>query len=116
MLAATSDEFLRTLPQLSIEFHDFCGLVSASEVERTIRRFRALGFHCFKFSRRTNENILFVNRALVPLSLPARMWIRALTQLVLRPWWFISTRFPRRRDARPTESDMTNPSGTAAAP
>jgi FkbM family methyltransferase len=46
--------------QLTVEFHDFCG-VPVAAIERVIQRLRTLGYAAIKFSRRTYGNVWFVN-------------------------------------------------------
>jgi FkbM family methyltransferase len=75
-----SDDFLRRIPQWTVEFHDFCGLVPAAEVLRILARMRRLGFVVFKMSRIGHQDTLLVQRDLIPL--PA--WWIFLVQHVLR--------------------------------
>lgn len=68
MLAACSDDFLRQIPQITIEFHDFCGITPPHEVTRCIERMKTLGFDFIRFSRVGHQDTLLVNRALVSVS------------------------------------------------
>lgn len=63
VLANCSDAFLQTIDQLSIEFHDFCDLVTRDQVDAVIQRLTALGFRHIVFSRPRNghTDTLFVN-------------------------------------------------------
>jgi FkbM family methyltransferase len=85
-LSAASDEFLRSIPQFTIEFHDFCGLSSTEEVKRTIARFRRLGFSVMKMWWRAHGDVVFVQRAKVGISLPAFLAAKYLQ----RNWWRIT--------------------------
>ena len=76
MLKACSDAFLKTIPQITIEFHDFCGITSGTEVEACLRRFRALGFDTIRFSRVGHQDTLLINRALVNVSAIELFYIR----------------------------------------
>lgn len=67
-LDGLDDRHLARIGQLTIEFHDFCGYVTASEVDRSIDRLRGAGFAIFPFSFRTRGDVLMVNQALHPLS------------------------------------------------
>lgn len=68
MLAACSDAFLRQISQITIEFHDFCGITPLEEVLGCIDRMHALGFDAIRFSRIGHQDTLLINRALVPVS------------------------------------------------
>ena len=61
MLDAVSDETLRNIAQITIEFHDFCGLVSVNEVRRTISRLKNLGFYAARMSRIGHQDTWFIN-------------------------------------------------------
>jgi len=56
----TPDDVLRRV-QITIEFHDFCGLTSPAEVQRIWRRLESLGFSGMRFSA-SNYNCVFVRR------------------------------------------------------
>lgn len=53
------DDVLRRVRQISIEFHDFCGYVTAAQTARAIARLRGLGFGFIDFSTRRTD-CLFV--------------------------------------------------------
>ncbi len=78
-----SDEFLRGIAQISVEFHDFCGLVSEDDVARIVARLEGLGFHGFKMSRNGHQDTLFVNRALLPMSELEAFYIRHVARHAL---------------------------------
>ena len=60
VLDTVSDAILRTTTQLSIEFHDFCNLMTSDDVARARRRLTALGFYEIRFPP-GNANNLFIN-------------------------------------------------------
>lgn len=65
LFASTSDETLRNICQITIEFHDFVpGSIQAHTVRRIRARLRSLGFLCLPFSYvypgMLNADILFV--------------------------------------------------------
>lgn len=76
MLAACSDDFLRKIPQITIEFHDFCGITPASEVTDCLTRMKALGFDVIRFSRVGHQDTLLVNRALVSVSKAEFLYVK----------------------------------------
>ncbi len=61
-LDSMTDEDLRQIPQITIEFHDFVpALRSQSRTPQACQRLRALGFICLQDTRRGFYNTLFVN-------------------------------------------------------
>lgn len=72
MFRSCSGDFLRSIPQITVEFHDFCDLTPATEVEACLARFRSLGFSAVCFSRVGHQDVLLINRAKLPLS-PLRL-------------------------------------------
>jgi FkbM family methyltransferase len=83
VLDSCSDEFLRGVAQLSIEFHDFCGLTNPAVVQRVVSRLQALGFFVIKIWRHAYGDTLFINRRLTPVSLSECVRARYIT----RNWW-----------------------------
>ena len=70
-----SDEELSKIPQLTVEFHDFCGLISPERVSSIYARLERIGFMRFKCSVR-NVNVLFVNTRFFSLGVVDRLRIR----------------------------------------
>ncbi len=68
MFDSTSDQTLRAIGQITIEFHDFIAPKMASDVERIKARLSGLGFACIVFTRHFHGDVLFINRDLVTLS------------------------------------------------
>jgi len=83
VLESCSDEFLSSVPQFTIEFHDFCGLVPRAVVERSVERLQDLGFFPIKIWRHAYGDTLFINRKLTSVTLPERLAAR----YVSRNWW-----------------------------
>ena len=77
-LDGLSDRHLARIGQITAEFHDFCGYVTASQVDTAIARLRAAGFAIFPFSWHTQGDVLMVNQALHPLSALDRFRIGTL--------------------------------------
>jgi FkbM family methyltransferase len=67
MFESASDEQLRGIAQLTVEFHDFIYPELVAPVESIKRRLCGLGFAMIRFSV-TNADVLFVNRIRLPLS------------------------------------------------
>jgi FkbM family methyltransferase len=80
VLDSCSDSFLRAIPQLTIEFHDFCGVVPHLEVERVVNRLKALGFFYVRMSRIGNQDTVFINTRLCRISALERLYIKYLSR------------------------------------
>ena len=91
MLEACSDDTLKQIGQISVEFHDFCGLMTEAEVDVVLTRLRALEFEVIKFSK-SNFDVLFVNPRLVRLSSIELLWAKT----VLRFFLGLHRRFKKR--------------------
>jgi len=57
-----SDTFLRSIDQITVEFHEWVGGSSKTEVKDVVSRLQALGFFVFKLSRANFSDVLFVHR------------------------------------------------------
>ena len=57
-----SDAFLRSIDQITVEFHEWVGGSSKTEVKDVVSRLQALGFFVFKLSRVNFSDVLFVHR------------------------------------------------------
>lgn len=95
VLDACSDEFLRRIGQITVEFHDHAGLVSRAEVRRVIDRLDALGFRYFSRYLHCYYDTLFLNRQRCPISSPEYLWNRH----VLRNWQGVVRRVRRHLPA-----------------
>lgn len=87
MFDSMPDDLLRRIRQITVEFHDFCGLVTPAEISRVSARLMQLGFARFKFSRRDHSNVLFVNRQAAGLSRSRELYVRFGARPALRVWW-----------------------------
>lgn len=89
---ACSDDFLRGVSQLSVEFHDFNGLVDVVDIKRILGRLRTLGFEIyFPNVGSLYYDVLALNRQLVPVTAFERAWLHH----VLR-WWNFAGRLASR--------------------
>lgn len=91
VLDACPDDLLSRIPQITVEFHDFNGMVAKEDVERVIRRLRLLGFDVISMWLRSHGDTLFVNRRSRVAGTVDLQWSR----WVVRNWWW-SRRFMRR--------------------
>jgi FkbM family methyltransferase len=58
-----SDDFLRSIKQITCEFHDFIPEMNLEQdVFRIKKRMFDLGFYCIVFSRKTHFDVLFLNK------------------------------------------------------
>ena len=57
-----SDAFLRSIDQITVEFHESVGGSSKTEVKEVLHRLQALGFFVFKLSRANFSDVLFLHR------------------------------------------------------
>jgi FkbM family methyltransferase len=64
VLNSCSDGFLSGIRQITIEFHDFNGVVPPAEVKKCVDRFRRLGFMPVQTSLSSGLDSLFINRKL----------------------------------------------------
>ena len=88
MIDATEDELLLRIGQITIEFHDFCGLVSSSEVKRIIKRLRRLGFHSARMSRVGHQDTWLINGRLLHVGpkMKAKLFVLKYSRGALRIW------------------------------
>ena len=76
VIDSCSNDFLKNLQQITIEFHDFCGITHPSEVKRVIGRLKKIGFFPVRMSRNGHLDTLFINRNQCDISLWECLWIR----------------------------------------
>lgn len=70
-------ELFASVVQIAVEFHDFLDPSSLPEIQAVIARMDQIGFHAVKFSWRSYGDVLFISKALAPLSLMQRAWLLA---------------------------------------
>jgi FkbM family methyltransferase len=69
MLEACPDQFLaERIRQISIEFHDFCGITPTTVVRRCLDRLHSLGFASVRMSRIGHQDTWLINRNLLPIT------------------------------------------------
>jgi FkbM family methyltransferase len=69
VIASLDDDLIKRVGQWTIEFHDFMGITSATDVDRCVERITGLGFHELFWSKhRNNADVLLVNKNRFPLS------------------------------------------------
>jgi FkbM family methyltransferase len=61
-----SNETLRRIKQITIEFHDFIpGVMTTQDVDRVKQRLADAGFYCIQWSMTSNYNVMFVRKDLL---------------------------------------------------
>lgn len=91
VLASCSDEFLRSVAQMTIEFHDFCGITPGKTVMDTIDRLERLGFWSVRMSRVGHQDTWLINRNLCDISTLECIAARHVT----RNWFGLKRVFSR---------------------
>jgi FkbM family methyltransferase len=99
---ACEDDLLRALRQITIEIHDFCGLVSPSDADRVLARLERLGFSCVRMSRVGHQDTWCVNRRLCRISGVELAFIRLFT----RYYWGAFRVLKRRLGLAMTEAPL----------
>ncbi|MFP4173574.1 MAG: FkbM family methyltransferase [Candidatus Hydrogenedentota bacterium] len=67
VLRTCDEDALRRIGQITVEFHDFMGLVPRDEVDSVMQRLQALGFYCIRMAGRGHEDTWFLNRAMLDI-------------------------------------------------
>ncbi len=80
ILDTLPESLLRTIPQLTVEFHDFMDLTPPEVVLGTAERLESLGFAYLRMSGIGHQDTLFVNRRLLPFGRSDKL----VTQYVTR--------------------------------
>ena len=68
-LADTERELLRAATQITVEFHDFCGILTTDQVNDLIVRMHLIGFYGVRFSN-NNTDWLFVRKDAISATRP----------------------------------------------
>ncbi|MFN3193059.1 MAG: FkbM family methyltransferase [Aureliella sp.] len=96
MLDATEDDLLTSIPQISIELHDFNGMITRQESKAIFDRLHGLGFESLRISLTNNENVLFYQRKLIGINSLQEFYARWVS------WFFIG--WQRRQSRRNAQS------------
>jgi FkbM family methyltransferase len=92
MFGSCPDELLKSMPQITVEFHDFNKVIPKVEAERIVHRLESLGFETIKMWMQSYGDTLFVNRDLTRVHAFDLFWSRR----VVRNWWW-TQRFVKRQ-------------------
>lgn len=79
MLLCASDALLGRIDQITMEFHDFCGLVSPEQLAAVVERLERAGFDGLRFGA-DNMNWLFVRRGAVGIGSLRRLYVKHLVR------------------------------------
>lgn len=77
MLESCPESVLRKVAQMTIEFHDFCGITDPKVVAKTIARLNDIGFYSVRMSRYGHQDTWLINRNVVPISLSELVFSKA---------------------------------------
>jgi FkbM family methyltransferase len=80
MFDSTDDETLRSIKQISIEFHDFMDPKLIEPVQRILQRMDGLGFQTFVFTRNFHGDVLFINPVHIRLSRAQKFTFKHITK------------------------------------
>lgn len=76
LFAAARDETLRSIGQITVEFHDFLDPAREPEAQAIIRRLEGLGFTALRFTRHHHGDMLFLNRRHIDVGAAETLWFR----------------------------------------
>jgi len=82
VLDSLADELLVSIPQISVEFHDFCNVTPPDTVKRIATRLQTLGFYYLRMSGVGHQDTLFVNRRQTTFNQSDEMMTRFLVRNV----------------------------------
>ena len=83
LIDATSDDILRRIDQLTVEFHDFQPRFRGRQLfEKARTRLESLGFVCAVMSFRTHGDVLFLNCASVDMPAVSKLYLRSLARFI----------------------------------
>jgi FkbM family methyltransferase len=83
-LEACPDEFLAAIPQITVEFHDFNGIISRDSAKRAAERLLRLGFDVVQVWMRSYGDTLFVNKRIARITHFDWLWSRYVQK---NSWW-----------------------------
>ncbi len=86
------DELLQGIPQITVEFHDFNGVIPKTAVEQVARRLRTIGFDVLSMWMQSYGDTLFLNREVARVPALDLIWSRR----IVRNWWW-TRRFVLRK-------------------
>jgi FkbM family methyltransferase len=92
VLMSCSDSFLESIPQITVEFHDFNGIISRKAAETVVARMQQLGFDVITMWMRSYGDTLFLNRRVAYIGSIDLHWSRLIQR---NYWWFL--RFLHRK-------------------
>lgn len=92
MFEATPDGLLQRCTQITVEFHDFCGIISKNVAARAVDRIERLGFDVIQMWMRSHGDTLFVNRSCANVTTAQLAWNR----FAVKNWWWLCRKFRRQ--------------------
>ena len=97
LIENTPTQILKSIPQITIEFHDFNGMNSRGEVKKIISTMRHLGFTALKTWIRGHGDVLFLNQRCVRVDILTRLHFL----IVIRLGNYIRNKFSTWQEEQP---------------
>lgn len=88
VLNSCSDDFLQSIAQITVEFHDHVNVVDKLEIEKLISRFESLGFLWISRYLGCYYDTWLINTKLCKISQLEYLWLRH----IVRNWWALKRR------------------------
>jgi FkbM family methyltransferase len=95
LLNTCPPSILQQIRQMSVEFHDHCGITPASEVDSTLAWLHSLGFFSVRMSRNGHHDTWMINRDLCDISTAELKFLQYVA-----PAWMGVKRVARRQAKR----------------
>jgi FkbM family methyltransferase len=92
LLNTCPPSILQQIRQISVEFHDHCGITPAREVSATLARLHGLGFFSVRMSRNGHHDTWLINRNLCDISIAELKFVEYVA-----PTWMGIRRVARRQ-------------------
>lgn len=84
-------EYLATIGQITVEFHDFLNKAEVPRIQRIIRRLKACNFYFISLSHHDYSDCLFINTEIYPMRLDSKI------KLLFKKYYFGVKRILRYR-------------------
>lgn len=78
---STSDEVIKNIDQITVEFHDFIDELNIKkDVDKIKKRMEILGYYCFIFES-PNKDVLFVKKSIGLVSFSSYLYIKTSSKI-----------------------------------
>lgn len=93
VIARTPMERLQQIGQITIEFHDFCGLTTQSQIDSALHRLRQAGFLVLRMTVHGHGDVLAVNSKVHRLSSLRRFYLLRLVRPAIMVIGYLRRKF-----------------------